>query len=661
MKRVRPKPSRSPGARNELPGIVALALTVSGAYHVIYYQIAPWIWSQNLHFAPEALTPWIRGPAVVHDGVETFALYILMFAVVVTLMAGSLLVDRVRRPLARTALFTALAASAAIYCVSIGFTPPMNSLSQSPTLPFPFLPLCLAGAVFVVVGSLYHLDRRAGRWGVALAAVLLAPACLVASTAMSWFDYSYMFAPALRLLNGAGLRHIYFQYDLFLSLLAAGWMKLGLDLNAFQLLGRGAYFVSIFGIFLLARKWFANQALAFLLLAALVLGRLYASPYDTVFCFQVTPLRLDLWLVVIVAVYALGPYHWAVGAICGALIIVHNKFGIIYSLAYVELLATLAVMKVLDRDARSPAHETIAKHGRACIVPLAIMAASGAVSVLLFRGSDYPHYSDYYQKIGIGFIPIEPRSFYWYVPAVISSAIALIFRLRRKIPAAYMTSGLLLAYCAIGNSIYFFGRSHDNNILNLALVLLFLFFVLLDLTGRFLAGEVAPGVKPSFARRYGAASSAAAVLLVLAFAYSETIVAHGRRQLETLRKGRLIQPVELRDDVGMYVKAIRRATGNSDKLYFIDSEDFTFYYYGGYRPVGYPNPFLTWIFSKDLTSFLQKLLDDGYYVVCSKEMGEVLAPLSFGEGGTVGRFLIVSNSHMQAGEAPAPGGGGGGP
>jgi hypothetical protein len=36
-----------------------LATAITGLLYFGYFQLAPWIWSQNLPFKPEELTPWI--------------------------------------------------------------------------------------------------------------------------------------------------------------------------------------------------------------------------------------------------------------------------------------------------------------------------------------------------------------------------------------------------------------------------------------------------------------------------------------------------------------------------------------------------------------------------------------------------------------------------
>ena len=61
---------------------------------------------------------------------------------------------------------------------------------------------------------------------------------------------------------------------------------------------------------------------------------------------------------------------------------------------------------------------------------------------------------------------------------------------------------------------------------------------------------------------------------------------------------------------------IKEITNNSAKVYFLGNNDFILTYYGGYQPIGYFNPYASWVFKKDLFLFLQKLLNDGYYLVC---------------------------------------------
>jgi hypothetical protein len=62
----------------ELLKITVLATAVAGLLYFGYFQMAPWIWSQNQPFRPEEITvwqfPWVEN----RDGIELYALYALM-------------------------------------------------------------------------------------------------------------------------------------------------------------------------------------------------------------------------------------------------------------------------------------------------------------------------------------------------------------------------------------------------------------------------------------------------------------------------------------------------------------------------------------------------------------------------------------------------------
>lgn len=637
-----------PGGISELLATVLLTLSVTGFWYSCYYLLAPWIWRQNMHFQPEDLTPWIRNAVDKPDGVEIYALYIMVFVNCVTAFAFSGLIGHFAGKRIRNIIAALCAAASIIYCATIGFTPPTNSFQDALLSDIVVESLFIVLVFSPLIALLYYLQRRSPRWGVVTAALLLAPICFTAYSPISSLDDSYIFAPALRLLNGAAISDIYFQYDLLLSLLAAGWMKLGFDLNAFQILGRGAYYITLLGIFLFSRKLFQKKELTVFLLVALVLGRIYASPYDATVVFQVTPLRLDLWLPLLVLVYYRGPFHWSAALLCGFLMLVHKTFGIIYSIAYLQLIVTLLAIDYFDGKRRTPLMRSLLEYGKRCAVPVTILFLFSIASYFLFRNAEYGNYASYYQKIGIGFIRIAPTSFYWYVPALFSMVVILLFSLRKKAPSPYVTTGFLLTYCAIGNSIYFFGRSHEHNILNIAIVLLFLFFFMLDLIALFLGDDTGNQSEPSFLQKHGVVGVAVALIVVIIVSYSGNILKKGRVQTSNIKNADFIYPAELPENFKGYMAKIRAVTGNSSKVYFVDENDFIFYYYGGYAPVGFCNPFYSWIFTKDLNRFLQGLLDNGYYLVCSPSKKFLLANLRYNFDTVVGETVVVAKLNKQA-------------
>jgi hypothetical protein len=272
-----------------------------------------------------------------------------------------------------------------------------------------------------------------------------------------------------------------------------------------------------------------------------------------------------------------------------------------------------------------------------------IIVFFGITSYLVFNNAVYGNYSGYYQKLGIGFMRIATNSFYWFVPPIFSLVIILLLRLRRHTSATYTTTGFLLVYCAIGNSIYFFGRSHEHNIINISISLLFVCFIMLDLMARFLSVGDVKVESRSFLHRYAVNGAAIAIIALIIVCYSQSITRKTGIQIRNIGKAQLIYPSKLNfGALNGYLNVIRTVTGNSEKVYFISSSDFELYYYGGFSPVGYCNPFMTWIFSQDLHRFLQRLLDNGYYLVSSGEMKYLLADLSYDYNTAVGNSVVIA-------------------
>ncbi|MDZ4246710.1 MAG: hypothetical protein U1D67_06310, partial [Dehalococcoidia bacterium] len=476
------------------------------------------------------------------------------------------------------------------YLVTIGFHPPVHTLAAR-SIPLIFKQsLQVAGILAAIMIPLLILQKRIKDWWVNMAVlILLVPICFIAVQPISWKDYSYTLAPALRLLHGADLSEIYFQYDLLLSLPALAWIKLKLDLNLFQVVGQASYFLYIFSIFLLAKKLYFDNKLPLFFLIALVLIRVYATFDDPVGSFQVTPLRLDWWLLFLALVYRWGPYHWSAGLFCGLMILVHKNFGVIYTLAYFQLLFTLFILDGFQGEGgtslgtwRALLTQTMGKLS----LNLAVIATFGVAGILLFNGA----YSDsvyYFQKIGIGFIRIAKDSFYWYAPVVICLVFTLCLRLRGALPRKYLTACLLLIYLAIGNSIYFFGRSHEHNILHISGPLLLLFFLLLDLT-KYLAGGETVNPVAQFVERKLTFILSVVFLLLIIVSYGDRITAKVVLQARNAANLQLHYPSLRQDVISGYLKKFRTVTGNSEKVFFACRDiDMIFYYYGGYAPVGY--------------------------------------------------------------------------
>jgi hypothetical protein len=326
--------------------------------------------------------------------------------------------------------------------------------------------------------------------------------------------------------------------------------------------------------------------------------------------FQITPWRLDAWLILLAAVYWQGPCHWSAGVACGALLLLLNKFGVIYSAAYLQLLVTLFVLQRIDNPDGVSLLQDARDWPRRCASSLAILPICAAVGQAIFYSGDFGNYALNYRSVGIGFIRIAPTSFYWHFPPVVAVSGLLLVRLRNHLPPRYLAAGFLLGYLAIGNSLWFFGRSHEHAILCLSIVLIFEVFLCLDLVSRYLAEDDRLGPLAGQRARNTALGLAAAAIAAIAIYYGDNIWRKVEIQGDNLSEGRFIYPgapdrpdgkrqaeeipaatahpqLVDRQDIARQLEAIRTVTRNSPHVYFIGRLDFWYYYLGGYCPVGF--------------------------------------------------------------------------
>jgi hypothetical protein len=589
-----------------------LATAIAGLSYFGYFQLSPWIWGKNLIIDSADIPIWYLAEMEERDSIELYALYALMFLNLFFVYVLSCGWHKLAGRSARYLLVLPLVAMSCVFIGSVGFHPPISTLADRAVPDIFARSLTVMIVILPIIALLYYLQQRSTYWVLAVAAVLLIPVCFITTAPIEWYDYSYILAPALRLFHGTGVSEIYFQYDLLLSLIGLAWMKLRLDLNSFQIVGQCAYYLLLLGVFVFSRRWFLDKRLSVFLLIALVLVRIYAGPGDAVHSFQVTPLRLDMWLILLMLVYFKGPYHWSAGLFCGLMLLLHNDFGIIYSVAYIQLLLTLCVIDTVTIPGKAikTASTALTAFLKINYRNLILILVCTLAHYLLFRNTNVPNDFNYV-RIGFDFIKITINSFYWYVVVVSGLSFVLLLRLRAKVPGNYLAAGFCLIYLVIGNSLYFFGRSHENNIINISAILLLLFFLLLDIAGCFLGNPSDEPTKPFIHLNLAIVASLAFITSITIW-YGDSITDKAATQARNAGKGQFIYPSEVPEqDVRNTITEVKSVTGDNPKVYFVGDNDFLLNYYGGYAPVGYYNPVYAWISKREFNKFLQGLVDRG--------------------------------------------------
>lgn len=585
-----------------LPSILRLAAdffmastVVAGSYW-LFFHYAPAIWSCASIPDWVEFTPWLRIWGEDRDGVEIYALYGLMFGVMAFTWGLAFLRNRFKSGIVNYALYLLAVIAALYFYADIGFHPPL--LETGSFFQCIFFMSLTASVLLVLLKYSGRVKWLSGILFLGLMAVCLTPA-----SEISLVDYNYVLTPALKLARGFKLKETYCQYDYILPLLVVFWLKLKLSAYSFYRVAEISYFIYLTGIYLLARRFFLHKHLADYLLVSLIIIRIYGNMSDPVFILQITPLRLDWWLAVLACVYWKGARHWLIGLGLGLLIVFHHDFGLIYAFSYILFVLFLAAGEAADK--MLPVKNLAQKYS--CLYAMNMIIIIAALVVYkVFYSPAAGSAALVYQKYNIGFMPIARQSFYWYIPVVLALLVLLGWRNRRLLPEKYYQAGLLLVILAIGNSLYFFGRSHEHNIINIAGSLAFCFFLLVDLAHY----EIS---KNTTARINLFLAPALAFLLVmgLAYVYSGRAMQRIGQQYAysfSAPQSRQYLPQPL-------IAEVKTMTAADPKVIFMAQFDFPFYYEGGYIPSGYYCFTYSWVFLQDYSDFLNAQLAAGYYLV----------------------------------------------
>ncbi|HEY5824636.1 MAG TPA: hypothetical protein VIT44_09730, partial [Cyclobacteriaceae bacterium] len=539
------------------------------------------------------------------------------------------------------------------YVAAVGYFPPMNAESQS----YNFL-IVFSGLMFLGL-TLWVFDVINPKLVTITIAILLTFFCFISTEKIALSDYSFIWAPAYRIIKGYTVSEIYFLYDLFLSLLAAAWMKTNIDLGYFQLIGQISFYVFFLLIFFFSRGFFQEKRIYILFFLCIIFTK-YANT-DPVAYIQVTPWRLDLWIILLLIAHYKSIYHWSMGIASGLLVVLHGSFGIIYLGCYLEVIVVLFVADYLDQlkdnNKRWELLKAIGlKHLRLSYPVLLTVVAFFIIRLFLFE-EFLPSNAKFYQELGISMLPISKNTIYWYMPIIFSGTFLLLWFSRSKLKTGYFTSACFILFLAIGNSMYFFGRSHENNLINISTLLFLVVFTFFDLVLtklKWLRGDELQQYLLTNVMQLGSRIMGLAVYVVISLTFLALSYSYSDQMISQLsiRYRRIVNlnffdpPIE--PFFRKHVEALKTSTKGSQKVYFFDmSYGFLYTYTGGYEPIGYFFPTNTWIFNKDMFEYMQKLLDTQYYVVIDSETllrNPGLGNLKYTSRVQVENFTIIKNN-----------------
>ena len=615
-----------------LINLFIIAATAASCSYWLFYHWAPFIWSFNTPVAANEYLPWVRGSTNGDSGIQVYALYLFMFLNLVFAFVLNAIYLNIKQLLLRRILIIFSFILSFIFLSTIGFHVPMAAPAIN-LQEYMFVGAVLLATIFLA------LNDRAW-WLSTLIFLSLFILCMITATDMDRTGYIHFFAPAWRFLHGFGFNS-YFQYDSLLPILTAGWIKF-FPIETITLLGRLSYFALLWGAYVLARSFYKNKQLAIFLLMGMVIIKIYGNIVPPDGIFQVTPLRLDWWILLLAAAYWKSTSHWIVGAGLAFLVLFHHSFGCIYVISYFMFILVLFVLGLMLR------RKSLAVVFKEDFFPyfknLIIILMAFLIYEILLRPP--LNVAILYQKIGMGFLRVAKQSFYWYMPCIFAAVFLLLCKNWLTLPRKFFDASILLLCLAIGNSMYFFGRSHENNIINIAAVLLMVFFLMLDLVHL----ELIRVASQRFSR-WAILLMASIVILTISYQYADSAVKLGETQLFNLKNHRVVAD-SLSDFKRLDFTSLKTLTHSSPKLIFISQMDFFFYYYGKYAlPQDYHCYMVSWFMMKDYVNYLNDQLSQGYYIAVNPQEyaanKEIIDGLMAKYISNTADFLVLSHNPLR--------------
>jgi hypothetical protein len=443
---------------------------------------------------------------------------------------------------------------------------------------------------------------------------ILTLVCIVPSADNIPWDYAYLLAPPLKLLQGGGISNTYFQYDFLPSIPAWFVIKCGGSVYDYRYVIQSSYLVFIIAAFIMARKFFINKGLAFYLLALLIIVRgMLITPVEAYP--QTSPIRLDWWLFLFICSYFWGIDNFKFGIGILLLLVLLNSLGTIYLICYLLFLGFIFLYRLYNNYVQNGSisfSDTISNWLKSYL-PNIGLGLSGLLVFWLITGHIINESISLYKAYQFGFMPIAHDSNLWYFASIFSFCFTLLLIFKKRFTNSYWNSAMLLLFLCVGNSMYFFGRSREQNIPFISGAWLFVAALCSDVLLQLFRSE-GPNLK--IRHKLIALSPIGLILIVVIITYSDRFV-DNIYILKDTYKSRGWEHQEAfppKSDL----TTIANLTSSSKKVYFMTYSkniDFYFYYYGHYTMPTKFIPIEGWLLTTEKIEFANKELNSGYYII----------------------------------------------
>lgn len=404
----------------------------------------------------------------------------------------------------------------------------------------------------------------------------------------SIFDYSYYIGPANKILQGEMPGTFYMQYNLagtyLFSVMQLGFLKL----HEMQIV-----LILIFAFWILlyrkaALGLFHSKTHAFLFVFILVIVRCFAISDGPVSIPQVSVIRLDLWVPLLLAVIGFGFNSWKTATAFSVIYLADDIFGLMYLGLYIFILFIDFLKNFFSKE-------------KQILVPEKLILLAPVLIALIAHYTIFESFGSssgkIYSNLHLGFLPISNYSSFWIIAWLLPICFYILYKTNQNRPLVFFILGI-----ACIQLIYFFGRSHDHNLLNISGIFVFIVFLTLD-------------------RLYACSTTKKNMMLAtlvliacIGINYSTAIKGKWNLALKKIQTHTILEPNPIENELvikGAFIKSL-----GYNKIILISEADSYLNYRLGYPQTGYFSPFCANVFINETADFLKdQLKKDSHLIV----------------------------------------------
>jgi len=269
-------------------------------------------------------------------------------------------------------------------------------------------------------------------------------------------DLEFIFISSLQILGDFQINQIYNQYGFLHTFVGYLWLKTGLEVEKITYLLSTIILLDLIFFYHILKKIFKYET-ATLLIIIYIIYRFIVNISSNYITVQTTPIRFELWLILIFLVIQYGLYTKRNILLLLTLTILIFNESIYYNLAFISTIFTVSFFK--NNNVKDGIRQLLSY--RILILVVGILLTYKLIGDIQFQ-----HTNDFI-KYGVAFNEISSQSKFWTILPLITISVLVLLKNRdkneNKIYQIYLFTFFLLFF----HMLYFYNRAHDNNLLNI--------------------------------------------------------------------------------------------------------------------------------------------------------------------------------------------------